>query len=356
MNPLSEKGKPPHTRAEGALRGKIAGLVKKNPDRGISFVEFMEIALYDPQFGYYSRPRAIGRSGDFFTSVSVGRCFGMLLARWILDLRQLLGSPENFAVIEQGAHDGRLAADILAELPDSVGYRILEPNENFREAQRERLGDRIEFGGSAETGVFVCNELVDAFPVHRVRFEGGAWRELRVLLDEDEFVERPFDCPTELARLLPDSAAEGHETEVCPAAIDWISGLPKVLDRGFFLIIDYGLEAEDFLAPERREGTLRCFRNHEATDDPFEEIGETDLTTQVNFTQLQRAAAAAGLDVVEFTDQGRFLTKIAETWLREIDGHPPNPDQAALLRQFRTLTHPGLMGRSFKVLVLSCGV
>ncbi|MFT5470246.1 MAG: SAM-dependent MidA family methyltransferase [Verrucomicrobiales bacterium] len=352
MNPLSQKGKPPHARAEGPIRGKIDELVKKNGERGISFAKFMEIALYDPDHGYYSRPRPIGKSGDFFTSVSVGRCFGMLLARWIRECQQLLNSPPDFAVIEQGAHDGRLAADILAELPESVGYRILEPTEKLRVAQKERLGDRVEFRGNAETGVFICNELVDAFPVHRVRFENGAWRELRVVLESDDLVERPFECPPELAEFLPETALENHTTEVCPAAAAWIDGLPKFLKHGYFAIIDYGLEGEDFLSPERADGTLRCYRSHVATDDPFDAIGETDITTQVNFTQLQIAAAAAGLETVEFTDQSRFLTRIAESWLRELDGKPPNAEQAALLRQFQTLTHPGLMGRAFKVLVL----
>lgn len=345
--------------ADGALRGVIAELVRKSGAHGISFAEFMRLALYHEDHGYYARPRKIGRSGDFYTGVSVGPCFGMLLARKIAEIQQLLGGPADFAIIEQGAHDGQLAEDILNELP--ARYLIDEPNPNFREAQREKLGDRAEFwsGEPVEAGVFLCNELVDAFPVHRVRFEAGAWRELRVFLDGDEFSERSddLDLDPELLSLLPAEAAEGFQTEICPAASRWISQLGRYFERGVFLIIDYGLTAGEFFAPERREGVLRCFREHSATDNPFEAVGQTDITTQVNFSQLEAAAAAAGLDNLGLTDQSRFLTRIAADWLREIElaGGPPSPEQAALLRQFQTLTHPGLMGRVFRALTLGKG-
>lgn len=345
--------------AEGALRDEIVALIKKNSDRGISFARFMEFALYHPEHGYYSKAREIGRKGDFYTSVSVGECFGMLLARKIEEVRQLLELPEDFAVIEQGAHDGRLAADVLAHLPEGTRYRIFELNPQLQAAQLERLGDKVDHWRDDdrphEAGVYLCNELVDAFPVHRIRYEGGEWRELRVVLENGELTQATFDLPEKLraiARNADVAVADGFETELCPAAAEWVATLPRYFKRGVFIIVDYGLTSDEFFQPERREGTLRCFRNHQATDDPFEAIGETDITYQVNFTQLQTAAVGAGLEVIAFDDQNHFLTKIAKDWLSELDGQPPTPEQAKLIRQFQTLTHPGLMGRAFKSLTL----
>ncbi|MEM7014458.1 MAG: SAM-dependent methyltransferase [Verrucomicrobiota bacterium] len=345
--------------AEGALRDEIVALIRKNPDRGISFSRFMELALYHPEHGYYCKPREIGRKGDFYTSVSVGECFGMLLARKIEEVRQLLELPEDFAVIEQGAHDGRLVADVLAHSPEGTRYRIVEPNPQLQAAQLERLGEKIDHWRDGDpphdAGVYICNELVDAFPTHRIQYEAGEWRELRVVLENQVLTQAPFELSEKLRLFTPNldvAVPDGFETEICPAAADWVVTLPRYFKRGVFIIIDYGLTSDEFFEPERREGTLRCFRDHQATDNPFEAIGETDITYQVDFSLLQSAAIETGLEVVYFDDQNHFLTEIAQDWLGELDGQPPSSAQAKLVRQFQTLTHPGLMGRAFKCLTL----
>lgn len=351
--------------------------IEKNPAGSIPFSEYMELALYHPEFGYYARPweRSVGRSGDFFTSVSVGALFGELLARRIAgEWRDRLGGAIPLAIVEQGAHDGQLACDIaraLGNLGDSVpawDYRVVEPRESVRERLRERflgegLGNRVRVVPSlaeaaAESGVFLCNELLDAFPVDRLVLEGGEWRELRVGRSGDRpgWVSHPLrEGLAPFAGELGTGFPEGYETEVCPAVESWTAEAAGLFERGLWWIIDYGFESDDYFSPARRTGTLRCYRAHRADEDPFSAPGETDITAHVNFTHLRRAAESAGMAWEGLTDQHHFLTEAARPWLLSLEGKPPEGEEATRLRQFRTLTHPGLMGRQFHVATFSRG-
>lgn len=348
----------------------------------LSFADYMRLCLYDPEAGYYADPRrrAIGRSGDFYTSVSVGDTFGWLLgwaaeARW----REQFSVAAPFHIVEQGAHDGQLALDFLAglrerrsPLADAVRYLICEPVTSRAHYLRERFaeaGAPITVVASPpatpepeSAGLFLCNELLDAFPVHRLRREEGEWRELRVAPAPPEneggfrWLTVPLDRGSALAAAalaIPGAGhlPDGYTTEVCLEIAPWLEGAARWFARGHWWIIDYGREADDYFAPERRTGTLRGYRSHRRCDDPFEAPGDTDLTTDVNFTDLHRAAAAAGLDRVALTDQHHFLTAAAEPWLRQVEDDGPAALQAQRrrLRQFQTLTHPDLMGRAFRV-------
>ncbi|MEX2580052.1 MAG: SAM-dependent methyltransferase [Verrucomicrobiales bacterium] len=340
----------------------------------------MELALYHPRQGYYSNPqeRPIGRRGDFFTSVAVGDTFGFLLAHALVQAWEKRFDPRRpFVVVEQGGHDGQLARDFLAGLAStgsalskSVVYRIVEP----RSAVRERLDETFRnegFGGietvatleeaRGEQGLFLCNELLDAFPFRRLAFEEGEWRERKVGWDEAGqapcWVSRPL--PAELTRYADELGTdfpEGYATEVCPAVATWMRDAATLFRRGLWWVIDYGYESEDYFARHRADGTLRCYRNHRATDDPFDRPGETDITAHVNFSHLAAAAAGAGLKRERFTDQHHFLVEAARPWLLAIEGEPPGESLRQRLRQFQTLTHPGLMGQQFKVAEFSRGI
>ncbi len=343
------------------LRQHIVELVTKS-NRGIAFSRFMRLALYHREWGYYAQPRQIGKRGDFFTSVSVGPCFGTLLARQIRQIWENFGRPGDFCVAEQGAHDGQLAADILealAEMDVPVSYAIIEPNPAFRAKQAEKLGSQATHHQNvadfdAKTGVFLANELLDAFPVDRFRFVGGEWRELRVILDKSgNLAEADFPLKTGLPPNFPKTAPEGFTTEFCPEIEPWVRDLSQIFAAGVALIVDYGLLADEFFEPTRAAGTVRCFREHQSPKSPFEAIGETDLTAQVSFSHVMACARENGLETLGFVDQSRFLTGIAADWLREIEetGEP-----TPLIRQFQTLTHPATMGRAFHALVLGKNV
>lgn len=344
----------------------------------VSFHRFMELALYCPNSGYYECSReSVGRRGDFVTSVSVGGLFGRFLAAqfatWCEDFSGTL------QWVEAGAHDGRLAADLLTALRDRhsnveprLSYVIVEPSAVRRAWQHSTLkafGDRVRWVNSladlsAEgvSGVIFSNELIDAFPVHRLGWDAGRqrWFEWGVALDGEQFVWRKmagsaFRCdealeragfvlPAELRAVLPD----GYVLEVSPEAGDWWRDAALVLRRGRLCTIDYGLLAEKFLTPERRDGTLRSYRRQTVGNDLLATPGEQDLTAHVNFTQLIREGENAGLKTEAFVSQPEFLGNISRrVWT---DSNPPS---AAEIRQFQAITHPEHLGRAFRVLVQS---
>lgn len=338
-------------------------LLAATPAGRLSFAQVMELALYHPEHGYYGAgPRRIGRQGDFFTSVSVGPLFGKLLAMRVLQEWQVLGEPEDFTIIEQGAHDGQLAEDVLSALGENtVRYLIVEPNPRYREAQAKRLGDRVQWVenlAALQTGpkhaFFLCNELPDAFPVHLVRWCGERWRELFVEEDGPEafrFVSGDFSCAelAEEAKHLPHDLEPGHTLEINLAMLTWIRDLAHAAFRGTIFIADYGLDAEEFFVDSRADGTLRRYRQHRTDGEVLEDLGKCDLTTHINFTRLIDEATKRGLTKREYDLQGRVLGRMAMPWLRSLEGSLPD---AALMRQFQSLTHPAFMGRSFRCLEL----
>lgn len=347
----------------------------------VSFARFMELALYAPGAGYYERPESTpGRGGDYFTSVSVGPLFGRLLA-W--QLARWLPSEGPVQLVECGAHDGRLAADILDALTTyepaaaaRLQYGIVEPSAARRAWQERTLApwrrrlrwhERIEDVPAASVrGVIFSNELLDAFPVQRWRWDAAAqqWREWLVDWNGREFVWRLADPPElpgqpapatrkdgppipdpELAALLPD----GFTREWSPAADAWWAGAADRLAEGRLLTFDYGAEEDELLRPGREAGTLRAYARHRRLGDPLGAPGLRDLTAHVNFTRIRAAGEEAGLMTEQYTDQGRFLTGVLAQLLRA----PGSPGEALMkqARGLQTLTHPAQMGASFRVLV-----
>ena len=341
----------------------------------LSWQEVMRVALYEPGTGYYRRGiRSIGRGGDFFTSVSVGPVFGELLALFCVQVWRSLGSPRDFGVIEQGAHDGKLAADLLRglqkhepELAGRVRLLIVEPDGDLREAQRATLREWSAQVEHAEVlalptsfprhAVFLCNELLDAFPVHRVVYDGERkqWRESFVEERDGAlaFVEGDPEGDSlrdELSR-LPAEAPEGCVTEVNLEMLQWLRKVGELPFTGAVLMLDYGFTMEEWLTSGNVKGTLSRYRNHQSDDRVLEDLGECDLTSHVNFTRVAQEAETLGMTVLEFMEQGRFLTHTAAASLTRSE----RPPDAVWLRQFQTLTHPGMMGRSFHALVLGKG-
>lgn len=348
----------------------------------ISFARFMAVALHDPEVGYYGRVPKIGRSGDFFTSVSVGPLFGRLLAVQLRQIWDLCGRPRPFVIFEQGAHDGQLAEDILETLAAEKGnqweqfcsatlYRLVEPSPAARELQARRLGRfgcQVEWQPSPETrpaecGVFLTNELVDSLPVHRIVRRGGAWREQWVGpgLAEGcfEFVDGPEVAGgllEEAVNELPLPKLEGYAAEIHLAAREWMGSAARAITRrGAWLTIDYGGSAGECYHPSRPSGTLRGFRNHRQIADPLAHPGDQDITVDVDFTSLARAGERAGLKTAGLVSQHHFLVGLCADALAE-DRFPVSPGPCGSLRPFATLMHPGHLGSRFKVLIQTRGL
>jgi SAM-dependent MidA family methyltransferase len=333
------------------------------------FRRFMELALYHAEHGYYASGRAnIGRRGDFFTNVSVGPLFGRLLARQIAEMWRVLGGPAEFTIIEQGAHDGELAGDVLGglremfpECHDAARYRIVEPCEKLAARQRERLR---EWAGKAEwvrsldevrvaAGVHISNELPDAFPVHVVKWTGTAWCERVVIVEDGKLVFADGGISSDELRAacarLPGPLPEGYTTEVNLAAAAWIRDVAATMQRGFVLAVDYGCPRHEYYAPERIAGTLSAYAGHRREPDPLARPGEIDLTAHVDFDSLIEAALATGLRREGFTDQHHFMVALGVE-------HFADGAHAAERRAFQTLMHPQFMGTAFKVVAFSKGI
>ncbi len=366
-----------HERQSSVHRSHVlSAILHERIARGgpISFRKFMEAALYDPGHGYYASGRAvIGRGGDFFTNVSVGPLFGRMLARQFAEMWERLGRPARWTIAEEGAHRGDFAADALEALREqapecfaAAEYLILEPAQELQRAQEQRLatfGSTVRWVKSwADTerfdGVHFSNELIDAFPVHRVRWTGGEWVERCVASDGARFTwcDGAIEDPAlreQLAR-VPLPLPAGYETEVNLAAPEWIAVVSEKLRRGWVLAIDYGYSRAEFYRPERTGGTLSAYAGHRREPDPLARPGEIDLTAHVEWTSLAERAAASGLRVAGFCDQHRFTVGLSR--LHFADDAAITPARAQELRAFKTLMHPGLMGTSFQAICFSCGI
>jgi SAM-dependent MidA family methyltransferase len=338
-------------------------------DGPLPFAEFMRMALYDPQLGYYAQAgQQIGRKGDFITSVSVGPFFGELLAfrfaRWLEQIKAPV-----LRIVESGAHDGQLAHDVLSAIRNdesrlfaNIEYWIVEPFASREQVQRERLAsfENVRWAGrfsdipGGVAGVIFSNELLDALPVHPFIWDAHAkrWHERAVDYTENRFAWTTVDAsntpPPELPKPLLDVLPDGYMVELCPDADASWGEAARTLKAGHLLTIDYGGTLEELLMPERAAGTLRAYARHRVSNDVLAEPGEQDITAHVNFTAIRRVGEAAGLRTTTYTNQSQFLTEIArELWT--LRGSWPQTQ----VRQFQTLTHPEHLGRPFKVLVQS---
>jgi SAM-dependent MidA family methyltransferase len=332
------------------------------------FREFMHAALYDPAEGYYASGKAsIGRKGDFFTSVSVGPLFGRLLALQFAEIWQRLGCPAQFDLIEQGAHDGTLASDVLAGIDGLVPREaprltIVEPSRAWRERQRQTLsGAPVRWVASLDElpafcGVHYSNELLDAFPIELWRRTAQGWTERGVASIGGRFAFVDLDRKTAHLDGAPHAphapdAPEGAVAEACPAALEWLAAAASRMDRGLLMVIDYGFTGEPGDDVRRIAGTVTAAAGHRQLESPLDSPGDADITAQVDFVSLACAAQGLGLDVLGLTDQHHFLTALARHHF--IEGERPDPRE---MRAFQALAHPTLLGRAFKVFAAGRGI
>ncbi len=335
----------------------------------MTFREFMERALYEPDLGYYATAhRPIGRQGDFFTNVSVGPLFGALVARQMAEMWERLGRPRPFQLVEQGAHHGQLMADVVRSLrgfapafAESVECIIIEPQLHLRAAQQTALAELAETNWvnspsdlPSFTGIHFSNELVDAFPVHRVVCRGSNWFEQYVGWQGDRFafVDGSISTPelsAAVRRLGP--RPDGYETELNLVAAPWMREVAARLVCGAVLVVDYGFSHEKYYRLDRNRGTLQARGAHRLAENPLANPGALDLTAHVDFTNLAQAGVDAGLELAGYTDQHHFLVGLSREHF--VEGSVPDPKEA---REFQTLMHPTLLGRAFMVLAMTRGV
>lgn len=291
----------------------------------MTFEKYMELCLYHPEYGYYTRGNLPGKRGDYLTSPCVHKVFGATLALQILEIYELLEKPSEFVIVEAGAGQGYLALDILSYLSKKgyyFKYYIIEPFSVLRAIQEEILTDfknQVTWYESLEKipsfiGVFVSNELLDAFPVHLIQKENEELKEVWVVVEKGiirEFLGELED-PQVLKIVSPylNFWVEGYRTEVNLKAEDFYKVLSQKLRIGAIIIIDYGYPRQDYYAPERHMGTLLCYYKHRVVQNPYFKPGHIDITAHVDFTLLRELGERFGLINLGFTQQGAFLASL----------------------------------------------
>jgi SAM-dependent MidA family methyltransferase len=327
----------------------------------------MKAALYDPNGGYYRRAdrKRWGREGDYRTSPERSELFAATFARYFVSLVE-----DDLTIVECGAGDGSFAYGVLRTLRDqfpsrfaATQYVVYELSDDARTRAQERLsefGDRVQFCSdwdhvSSWSGICFSNELLDAFPVHRVIRSDEGLSELYVSVDSDgAFVWSTGPLSTPRLAQYSIELAPGQIIEINLAIDDWLREVSAKVDNGFLITVDYGAEAAELYDPALRpEGTLRGFSRHGFVDDLLANPGEYDLTSSVNWTQVKTAGEKLGWKVIEFTSQDKFLLNagLLDQLQYQLDHAGTEAEKASLTTGAREMILPGGMASSFQVLV-----
>jgi SAM-dependent MidA family methyltransferase len=353
-------------------RRLIARIKREGP---ITFRDLMQTALYDPELGYYNTERVkIGAQGDYYTSSNVHPAFGAVLARAFAELWP--GSGEPLTIVEMGPGTGQLAADVLSAMRDEhpatfdrLTYVSVEASTAMRKRQRDKLaafGDRVRFCEPNELeqrpvrGIAFSNEFVDALPVHRARYIGGALEEQYVgvaSVNDAVHLALVWSEPSrkrlaEYINRIAVTLREGQIIEINLDAIDWLRRVARTLEHGLLVTIDYGDTAQRLCTPDRRSGTLRSFYRHRLIDSPLERIGEQDITASVNFTALIEYGRDLGFELVSYERQTAFLTRMG--LIERIAAGRDASDSLDDLKErlaLKNLFVPGGVSDSFRVLI-----
>lgn len=336
----------------------------------ITFADFMEIALYYPELGYYTGSKnKIGKEGDFYTATNVSELFGETIAGRLLAALEDIGAKDA-NIIEIGAGTGQLAFDILSELRDEdifegLNYFIVEKSPDFIFRQSQKLSefkdkviwtDTLEISKDPIAGVILQNEVVDAFSVHKITMTKDGLKEIYVDHDEDfrEVIKEP--STGRLLKYMKTYGCEiddGQVAEVNLAAIDWMTQLGKMLKKGIVVTIDYGGAAAEIYSKSRMYGTLNYYYRHELVDSPFKHLGEQDITSHVNFSALEKRGEEIGLETISFESMANFLMR---NGIIERVENIQNSDISDNLKikarlAIKNLIMPQAMGDRFKVLI-----
>lgn len=348
----------------------------------ISFRRYMEMALYEPHYGYYSSGTTkIGEGGDFITAPEISPIFSICLANQCMQVLQLKGLN---TILELGAGTGTMAVDILLQmesqgaLPDH--YYILEVSPDLVQRQRRTVERRaghllgritwlVTLDELHFSGVIIANEVLDAMPVERFALtEQGVMRR-SVCKASTESVD-PFswrNTPADqqmtqtVEGLFDGDFVVGYTSEYNPALQSWMKVLDRCLDSGALVLIDYGYTGKDYYHPSRSEGTLICHFQHQYSDNPFLYPGLVDISASVDFTAVAGAAVAAGFDLNGYTSQSHFLMAndlqtAYETLFSALSEPAETKSMIELANQVKKLTLPSEMGERFQVIGLTKGV
>ena len=358
---------------------RLLSRLREHIDRrgSLSFMEYMQLALYEPDLGYYvAGLRKFGESGDFVTAPEVSPLFARCIAH---QARQVLGCLGGGDVLEFGAGSGAFAADMLLELEvlDSLPehYSILEVSPDLRHLQREMFAEKVPqllhrirwFDGwpTQFNGFAFGNEVLDAMPVERFRWREGHIQQARVVLREGKpteiFAAADADLAADVNRIReectkswPESWPENFTSEINRWLMPWFNSFAQATESAALLLIDYGYPRDSYYHPMRADGTLRCHYRQRAHDDPYLHPGLQDITAHVDFSAVAEAGTQSGLTLEGFTTQQQFLHNCGLPEL--VEAAMAAADQIQRLKlsqQVQQLTLPGQMGETFSAIGFS---
>ncbi len=347
----------------------------------IPFWKFMELALYAPGLGYYSAGATkFGNAGDFVTAPEMSPLFAACVADALTPVLQQLGPDAQF--MEIGGGSGAFAETCLSKLlaNDALPsrYAILEPSADLRERQRERLQERLPpllfelvewLDGPIQepwNGVVFANEVIDALPTPRFVIRDGEVFEEHVALDgEGRFLrsDRPADpmlasAVRHVERQLPEAFPEGYRSELLAQLPYWLQAVIGGIGDGALLFVDYGYARGEYYQPQRRDGTLRAFRQHHLVEDVFAHPGLQDITASVEFTALAEACGGAGFDFTGYCSQASFLlgNRLQDNLALAESRAKDEVARHNLRQQAKLLTLPSEMGERFQAMGFQRGV
>jgi SAM-dependent MidA family methyltransferase len=352
------------------LRQKIVQEIRAHGP--IPFSRYMEMCLYDPKLGYYSRnAEQFGKAGDFYTSSDVHAVFGRLMARQFEEMWRVLGSPHQIMIKELGPGRGLFAQDVLdwseKKFPEffrALHYELIEQSPALRQRIESTLKSRLETGKAellsadhriAGPAIVFANEFFDAIPVEILSTAGS----LRIDTRDGRFVEIWAPASQQELEFLDRHSVQPEKGERIEVPLQSLAAMRAAcdFDRGFLIVIDYGYTRAEQLAGRHR-GTLKAIRQHAVGRNPYEAPGEQDITADVNFTSLAEIAEACGLHAGKPVTQSQFLMGIGEAnqFADAFEDCRLPQERTKVALQLKHLVTPAGMGESFQVLVASKGM
>lgn len=333
----------------------------------LSFAEYMQLALYHPEFGYYSNStKKFGEGGDFITAPEISPLFGQCIAQQIISVFSELNNPD---ILEFGAGSGQLAVDVLLALASEnqlpTHYYILELSAELKLRQRKKIAEKIpqmqnkviwlERLPQNFEGVIIANEVLDAMPIHRFSFSKNKFWEYMVNCKNGLLYETLAPANAILEKALSQKQSifiEDYNSEINLLLPSWLASLSDCLSRGLVLLLDYGFPDHEYYHPDRHMGTLMCHYQHHAHNDPYFWPGLQDITAHVDFTATIKAAITAGFKLAGYTTQAHFLLSCG---LMALAAKQPSSVETSWItnQAIKKLVLPSEMGELFKVMALT---
>ncbi len=351
--------------------------IMQSDQKAIPFAQYMELALYHPQWGYYTSDRMkVGKEGDFYTSPTVHPIFAQTLAAAIIEMweKAQISAP---ALVEVGGGTGYLIKHLTQHIQrispahyERMSVVLIEASRYHRSLQEEALAQhsiaKIWFSSVEEAaeqiqveGTIISNEWLDAYPVHLLERGKEGWREIGVAWDEQEqsfketYLSKLTDAAAAFLQEKEPQVQAGTRIEINSGMKQAIAAVSRLLRRGYVITIDYGDEEEMLYHARRKRGTLMCYYRHQAHENPFLHVGEQDITAHVNFSALQRWGEAVSLHPLAYMRQDQFLIRngILKQLQNHLDRDPFSSEAMKQNRAIRQLIAPDGMGQVFRVLV-----